>query len=266
VELTGNKYGSRDWRKLLSTRRGTALVAAGCAALAALILVVALQQYRHQANAGGTTETVLVATQAIPKGTAGSSVANEQLFKATSIVTKQVTAGAISDTAALQGKVASQDILPGQQLTSSDFTAGGGLAAQLAPVDRAMAVSVDSAHGMVGEIQTGDRVDVYGAVGAEVGGRTHPVVVLLARNIKVLKAGTGGSGGFVGSNTTQDVTNVTLNLPSTVVGSVALASDNGKVWLVLRPAHATNTNPPPVVSVQSLLTAAATQGSEEGSR
>src|SRR5438067_1150654 len=74
---------------------------------------------------------------------------------------KAVSSGAIADAAQLHGKVATANIYPGQQLTSSDFTASGGLPSELGPNQRAMTITVDSAHGMVGQIHNGDHVDVY---------------------------------------------------------------------------------------------------------
>src|SRR6516165_3799168 len=97
MEVTGNKYTRGDWRKLLATRRGTVVVAGVCALIAAAILIFAMQRYRHSVNAEGNPETVFVAAQEIQKGTSGEAIASGQLFKSTSIPTKQVSAGAIAD-------------------------------------------------------------------------------------------------------------------------------------------------------------------------
>jgi pilus assembly protein CpaB len=175
------------------------------------------------------------------------------MFQATQIVTKQVSAGALADVAALRGKVAAVDIYPGQQLTAADFTTSGGLPAKLAPAQRAVTVSLDSAHGMVGAVQNGDHVDVYAGFQLDNGtGRTVPALRLLIPNVQVLKAGTTSSttGVGTGPNTTSDVT---LNVNNAQAGELAFAADNGKVWLVLRPANATSTAAPSPVTVQSLL-------------
>jgi pilus assembly protein CpaB len=255
VELTAKKYTGNDWRKLLSTRRGTILVATVCAVLAAGILLFAMSRYRHSVDTSGNQQTVFVATGLIQKGTSGDSIASQQLFKATSVATKQATAGTIADTSQLQGKVAVADIYPGQQLTAADFTTKGGLPARLAPNQRAVTVTVDQAHGMVGQLTPGEHVDVYAGFNLDPGnGRPVPVVRLIMTDVQVLATGTGGSSGLGSSqNQSTAFSNVTLNVNDAQAGSLAYAADNGKVWLVLRPANATSTAPPSTVSAQSLL-------------
>ena len=73
MELTGKNYTRNDWRRLLATRKGTVVVAGLCALIAAAILIVALDRYRHNINTSGNQETVLVASGLIQKGTAGST-------------------------------------------------------------------------------------------------------------------------------------------------------------------------------------------------
>jgi Flp pilus assembly protein CpaB len=256
VETTGNQYARSDWRKLLSTRRGTVLVATVCALVAAGVLVVAMQQYRHNVNSESNPETVLVASGLIQKGTAGDAVAGGQLFKPSSIAKRQVSGGAIADTAQLRGKVAAHDIYPGQQLTASDFTTGGGLAGQLAPDQRAMSIPLDSSHGMLGQLHDGDHVDVYADLNTEIGGRNVPVLRLLMQNIQVLRAGTtSGGGGLSGSNPQNEQGNVTLQVPASQAGVLAYAAggSGNKVWLVLRPANATPVSAPSATTAQSLL-------------
>jgi Flp pilus assembly protein CpaB len=263
MELTGKNYTRNDWRKLLATRRGTVLVAAACALIAGAILVVAMNRYRSNVDTSGNQQTVLVASGLIQKGTSGNAIAAEKLFKPTSIAAKQVTAGAIADTAQLQGRVAAADINPGQQLTASDFTANGGLLSQLAPGQRAITVTVDSARGMVGQVHEGDHVDVYADL--ELGNsRGGDFVRLLLPDTPVLKAPTGATGGGLGGGNPQSQqSNVTLKVAANQAGALAYAADNGKVWLVLRPANAGSTATPSV-SAQSLLTSgsAATGGNK----
>jgi flagella basal body P-ring formation protein FlgA len=82
-----------------------------------------LSHYRNSVK--GSTEplgTVLVAKRLIPKGTSGSSIAAHNLFLVTTIPKRQMAPKAISDPAAMQGRVAAGDIYPRQQLEASDFT------------------------------------------------------------------------------------------------------------------------------------------------
>ena len=66
----------------------------------------------------------LVAKQLISKGTPGLIVATNGMYQATTILPpKEVEDGAVADPSYLSGRVAVVDILPGQQLTATDFTA-----------------------------------------------------------------------------------------------------------------------------------------------
>jgi Flp pilus assembly protein CpaB len=255
VELTGKNYPRSDWRKLLSTRRGAVLVAGVCALVAAGILLLAMNRYRQNVDTSGNQETVLVASGLIQKGTPGDAIASGQLFKPTSIAVKQVSAGAVADTAQLHGKVAAADIYPGQQLTAADFTANGGLAAQLAPNQRAMTVALDQAHGMVGQVHSGDHVDVYAGINSDSkSGRGEPALRLLMTNVQVLQAGASSGGGLGASqNPSNSFSDVTLNVSDNQAGALAYASDNGKIWLALRPANATAATSSSAITAQSLL-------------
>lgn len=238
MELTGNRYtGSNDWRRLLSTRRGTVAIAAVCVLLAAGILVYAASRYRDSVQSSAATRTVLVANGTIPKGTPGDVIASQQLFHAQSVAGKQVSAGAVADTALLHGKVAAADISPGQQLTLGDFTTSGGYVSQLAPDERVISIALDSSHGLKGVVEAGDRVDVYGDLHIE-GNRisvSTSVSALLVSNVPVLAVNQNAGGSLGGSGQQADVV---LKVKASDAAAVAFAADNGKVWLVLRGSNA----------------------------
>lgn len=225
MELT-RKRTRGDIRSILATRQGAMLVALASAIVAAGILVYAISHYRQSVNATNTQDTVLVATGVIQKGTAGTAIATGGLYKATQVVQKHVSLGAITDAAFLQGKVAAADVLPGQQLTASDFApAAAGVVGQLAPGERAISVPLDAAHGMSGVIQAGNRVDVWTGFNVQGAG---PVMKLLISNVKVLQVPASGNG------------NVVLDVTANQAAQVAFASGNGTIWLVLRPGNAQN--------------------------
>jgi pilus assembly protein CpaB len=258
MELTHKRYVRRDLRQALGTRRGTVALGLVCAALAAVVLLVAAAAYRRSVQASANAATVLVATQRIPKNTSGTVIATETLFKATRIAAAQVTAGAVADAGALRAKVAVRDIFPGEQLTAADFTGNGGLPAQLAPDHRAVTLSLDSQHGMVGLLHNGDHVDVYAGVDDQSNlGRSAPVLRLLIRDVPVLRAGStsSGSSGISSVGSGSGTSDVTLDVNDGAAGALAFAQDHGKVWLVLRPANAVNTVAPSLITVQSFLLA-----------
>jgi Flp pilus assembly protein CpaB len=104
---------------------------------------------------------------------------------------------------------------------------------------------------MIGQVHEGDHVDVY--VDLELANsRNGNFVRLLLPDTPVLKAPTSASGGGLGANPQSQQSNVTLKVDVNQAGQLAYAADNGKVWLVLRPANA-GSAATPSVSAQSLL-------------
>ena len=112
-------------------------------------------------------------------------MAESRLYKVTRVKKSELAEGAIVDPADLKGQVASEDLFPGHQLSTGDFeSADGSVGSGLTGFERAMAVPVDSAHGMIGKIEAGDRVDVITTQDAGAGSLTAASVA--ARNSLVL--------------------------------------------------------------------------------
>jgi Flp pilus assembly protein CpaB len=230
---------------MLATRQGALLLAFLCAVVAGGLVLIALNQYRQNLVTTNKQATVLVAAGEIQKGTSGEAVAAQRLFKVTPVVSTQVQPGALSDSTFLAGKVAQVDILPGQQLTLADFTAVAGVAGQLQPGQRAVSVSIDEAHGDTDVVQTGDRVDVYAAL-SENGA---PALALLVPNALILKAANGpvagtappapAAGGAAAAPAPSGGSSVVLAVSTADAPKVAYVADNGKLWMLLRPANAT---------------------------
>src|SRR5262245_23930012 len=111
-KLPGSGLGSR---KLLSTRRGSYIVAA-LAGLAAIgVLLVFMSNYRHSVATGGDIR-VLIAGTTIDKGTSGDIIADAQLFHPVQISDTEEVDGAVTDPSQIAGKVATEAIPAGQQL------------------------------------------------------------------------------------------------------------------------------------------------------
>lgn len=268
MDLAHDKRPSRgDWRASLSTRQGTIALAAVSALIAAAILVYAMNRYRQSVDASGKPETVFVANGVIQKGTSGDAIAAQRLFSPTRIVTKQVSAGAIADAAALHGKVAVSTIYPGQQLTAADFTVGGGLAAQLAPNQRAVTVPLDASHGLIGQANAGDHVDVYaGWYASQTGnnGSRSGLLRLLIPDVLILAESAPTSGGIGGGKSGQGA-DVTMQVDDSQAGELAFAADQGNLWLTLRPGNG-STPPPSVITVNSILASTPSAPTAGGSK
>jgi Flp pilus assembly protein CpaB len=213
----------------LSTRGGTIAVAGVLSLVAGVALLLFLQAYRDDLTASDRVR-VLVAQNLVPHGTPGEVVAETDLYKLRQIEKSQLAEGAITDPSDLEGKVAKKDLFPGHQLRADDFeSAEGSIGSRLAGFDRAMSVPVDKAHGILGRIEAGDRVDVVTTVDAGAGALTLPQVA--ARKVLVLAVPDVAD---QGSSTRKE--QVTLRVPDQAVGTIAAAADGGDVWLILRPA------------------------------
>jgi Flp pilus assembly protein CpaB len=230
---------------LLSTRKGTLLIGGAAAVLAAILLVVYLNRYRSSLNSSNATVSVLVAKNTIQKGAPGALVASTRQFQVADIARRDLKAGAITDPGTLAGMVAAHDIYPGQQFTTSDFQVApaGSLQTRLTGNQRAIAIPFDSAHGLSGGITDGDHVDVY--VGVNVVGTAggQPALKLLMQNALVLRtAATGAPSGTV-----------VLRGTGRQTAELAWAADNGKLWLVLRPASGAKPALPGLITAQQLI-------------
>lgn len=247
--------------KLFTTRGGALMVGGLAAGLAAILLVVYLHQYRNSVESGSQPMTVIVAKSLIPKGTSGTLMGQKGLFQVTSVPRDQLKEGAFADPSAVKGRVAVADIFPGQQLTSSDFslTTTNALPTLISGAQRAISIPVDPTHGLVGQVAAGDHVDVYVGFNAQQGGSAGlPVLKLLAPNVVVLQAPV-VSGGGVGSNNTGG--NAVLRVTMKQAAKFAFASDNGRLWLILRPQVDARPTPPDLVTAATLLAGAKPLGS-----
>jgi Flp pilus assembly protein CpaB len=235
--------------KLLSSRRATVGVGIASAALAALVLIVYLNRYRESVNVGAQPVSVLVAKRLITKGTSAAVIASQGVSDLLTIPRDQAKTGAVADPATLRGRVAVADIYPGQQLTLADFSATTTYAIPTLLVgnERAIAIPLDSSHGMTGQVQTGDRVDLYVGLGSESGS----LLKLLLADVLVLGApGAGGEEAGGGGNN-----NFIFKVNSSAAPKLAFASDHGTLWVILRPSNGADRTPPQVVTIQSLLKA-----------
>ena len=241
-------------QKMLSTRGGTVAFGGVAALLAAFVLLLYLNQYRSSVTSDSEPVTVLVARTLIEKGMPGDVVGLKKLFQSDEAPRSAVKDGAITDPSTLRGRVAVEDIYPGQQLTVTDFAGTtDAIGAKLAGKSRAIAVPVDSARGMVGRVEPGDRVDVFAGfnVLGNIGGQGRPVVKVMKQNALVLDAPAETTAGVGAANQTATVV---LRVNRDEAAEIAWAVDNGKVWIVLRPRAGAPPTKPGVVTAESLLT------------
>jgi Flp pilus assembly protein CpaB len=218
--------------KLFTTRQGTILLGVIAAVIAAIALLVFLNQYRSGAT---STVQVLVAKKTIPQGTSGDVLAKSTGFYTVAQIPKdKVFSGAITDSSTLTGKVALADINPNSQLTEAQFGEGTGVVIKLKPNERAVVVSLGSPQSVGGQIAAGSHVDFWVTTsGQGTGGVSRPIAKLLFQNMLVL--------GVNGGNVTLKATNPRQ------AGQIIYASTNTQIWLALRNTVSRNLARPPVI-------------------
>lgn len=233
------------------------------AILAAGIILVYLHRYRESVGSATQPVTVLVASGVIEKGTPGKIVGSDGMFQAVTTPRSEVKEGAITDPGVLRASVgvAADDIYPGEQLTVASFTATGAdaLANRIGAEERAMSIPIDAAHGMVGNVQTGDHVDVYAGFkvkkllpdgSPDPDAAERPVLKLIVADVVVAhapeaQAGLGGGG--------AQTSNITLRLSDEDAAKIAFSSDNGMLWVVLRPRTGAEPTRPDLVTLETVL-------------
>lgn len=251
-------------QKLLSTRGGTIALGGFAAVLAAVVLVVYLNRYRDNVNSADAPVTVLVAKSLIPSGTSGNVLAEKDLFETTTTPKAQVKDGAITDPSTLKGRVALNDVYPGQQLTVADFSSTGlaALGTQIADDQRVISIPLDAAHGLLGQVQTGDHIDVMAGFsivkvdeeGVPVeGGQARPVIKTIMQDILVISAPGGSEDVSVVRSQTNRGDTIELRVTNEQAAQLAFASDNGRVWFILRPRSGAPTVTPDFVTPETLI-------------
>jgi Flp pilus assembly protein CpaB len=258
MELTPTRRLHGGLGRFAATRRGAITIAAVAAALAGVVLLAFISQYKQDVQGGTVERSALVANQLIPKGTSGSVVVSDSLFKPTTVQQDSLRAGALSSAAGLAGKVATRDIYPGEQITAADFASGADpLRGELTGDQRAIAVPIDSAHGLIGEVRAGDKVDVLASfnAGGTTTGTSQPELRTLVQNVLVLQTPSAAS-----TSTGNTAQSLTIRATSAQAARIAFAADNGKVWFILRPPSGATDDPPSSVTLAALLAGATTTG------
>jgi Flp pilus assembly protein CpaB len=240
-----------DVRRLASTRNGMLTIAVLVAVLAGAFLLLFLSRYRESVT-DTSPVTVLVAKSLIEKGTSGDVVITSGMFETNRITKSEAKRGAIEDPSKLRDQIAASDVFPGEQITAAEFSGtSDSLSNEITGLERAVSVPIDGAHGMIGEVKAGDHVDVLAGFNEERGAGTQkPVLRAIMQNATVLRAPSSAKGTSVGTNNTG---NIVLKAPDKNAWKLAYASDNGKIWIVLRSKAGAEQSAPSLVTLETAL-------------
>lgn len=162
-------------------------IAVALALLAAMMTSFYVKQQKHDIQQGQELTTVWVAKSDIPAGTAGDDISGQ--LASTEVAKSAVTPGAIVQPEDLQGKVSSEAIYAGEQVSLLRFSteAEQGIRAKISGNLRAIQLPGDGNQLLAGTLETGDHVDVVGAWDFK-GAETQKVARVVLRDILVLQA------------------------------------------------------------------------------
>jgi Flp pilus assembly protein CpaB len=141
-------------------------IAVALAAVAGLLTIFYVSNYKRSVVDAESDVTVWVAARDIPAGATGADLVEDGLLKEQDVAKKSVAPGAISTTDQIEDKVTASTIYAGEQITTRRFTteAEKGVRAQITGNMRAMHVPGDSHQLMLGTLKAGDHVDVVASI------------------------------------------------------------------------------------------------------
>jgi Flp pilus assembly protein CpaB len=227
-------------------------IAVMLAALAGLLTIFYVANYKRHVQHGQKTVSVLVAARDIPAGTSGSEVVGQHYLTSETIVHRSVVPGAISSSNQLQNLVVTQQINRGEQVTTRRFgtTTQLGIRAQLKGSERAIQLEGSSNELLAGTLKLGDHVDVIANWGypSEAGPHYSKVIV---RDLLVLRAPAGPDAAKVGAS--DSGVSVQLRATDRQMQKVYWARKNGVLSLLLRPPADAQNSPRSVDNTRSLF-------------
>lgn len=241
------------------------MIAVALAAVAALLTSFYVTSYKRHVQRGEDHVTVLVAKTKIPEGTTGADAS--KMLTPLDVPRKSVVPGAVSSGDQLQGLIATQTTLEGEQVTTQRFSpkTNVGVRGQLTGTLRALSLEGDQNQLLAGTLKDGDQVDFVAAL-KKPGDQDIYYARMLVRDLKVLQApsappvGTKITGG-ANSNFSAMLA-LTDSQAQKIQYVLANAAGEGPTrWhLELRPATRGADSPDHVDSFNSVLTDGLTAG------
>jgi Flp pilus assembly protein CpaB len=221
----------------MTYRARNILIAVGLAAVAALLTVFYVSNYKSNVRASSETISVLVAAQDIPQGTLGSQVVSSKMLTTQEIPRKAFVNGTISKPEDVQGLIVTQPIFIGEQVTARRFgpLEAAGVRDQLKGTYRAIQIKGNPNQILSGVLRPGDHVDFVGSIKypEEDSSKHYSKVVL--RDVLVLRT----SGETDSTASVVDPTGgdgwVMLRLTDAQAQKMYFVYANNDWWLALRP-------------------------------
>jgi pilus assembly protein CpaB len=201
-------------------------------------------ELRHEIQETNRSQSVVVASEDIPAGTAISA----ESVRLVSLPVETIPDGVLDDVSRVSGRIVVAQLRRNEpvleaKLAPVDVTRGG-IATLTGQDKRAIAVHVDEVVAVAGFIQPGDRVDVLATLHTD-DDKNRPVTKIILENVPVLatggNAGDTPKGSLVGHAEGPHV--MTLEVSPDEAEKLTLAASEGRIHLVLRhPLNREKTN------------------------
>ncbi|WP_446903093.1 Flp pilus assembly protein CpaB [Burkholderia sp. YIM B11467] len=221
----------------------TKIIAGLLIAIAVLLGVYAWMLGRKPADVTPVASTV--ATQSVPVVVATRPLQAGQPIPADALKVQQSTAapqGAFADPLQLVGRIPAADIPAQAAIVASALSSG--LAEQIEPGERAVAIKVDETNAVGNRVRPGNYVDVFlnlkrDGTGVAIGGTSTAEIVntqarLLMSKIRVLSFGDATTERDSSNGSVVGMRTAVLAVPTAQVDALTLAEQSGRLVLALR--------------------------------
>jgi pilus assembly protein CpaB len=235
----------------MSARLRTVIIAVAFGLLATLGVAFYLNQVKAALVESGETQTVVVASGAIPAGTQVADLTAGDMVALVEMPKRYLAEGALSDLEGHEDRVVAVPLTRGEQVTGEKFrsSAASEVTYKLPKDKIALAIPIDDVKGVGGRIRAGDKVVILGTFAPGPGGAD--VTRVLLKDIEVLAVG--------GDPEEQDKDRGSAQRTITVaVGPVeaeklVFAEEKGKVWVGLSAAGAGTPEPTHGQTMESIF-------------
>jgi Flp pilus assembly protein CpaB len=240
------------------------VIAVGLAVLAAVLTTFYVANYKRTVQQGETNVPVVVAAQDIPAGTSGTDAFARGLFETREIPRRSVVPGAVASPGDLEGKIATNPIYAGEQVTALRFRPAeeGGIRAQIAGNMRAVQISGDANQTLAGTLREGDRIDLLASLkyavkdiapeAATVADKDRIASRVVLRDLLVLRSSDTSPADSVGPAATTGHA-VQLAVTDSQAQKLFFVVRNGDWTLQLRPVTGAEDSPESVETLESVL-------------
>ncbi|SHE87897.1 Flp pilus assembly protein CpaB [Desulforamulus putei] len=191
----------------------------------------------------------------VPKQTIGpKTMVTEQMVKVKDIPVELIQPGTAMELNEVVGKITRTELYPEEPILLSrlhkDNDLEGGLSLTIPEGQRALTVAVDDVSGVAGLLRPGDHVDILVTFDHETEKTT--LTSLLLQNISILAVGQSLDSAQKGDKKVNTQT-VTLAVKPDQAPPLTLASENGKIRLMLRSPREESTVSLPSARMQNLV-------------